>query len=758
MSDNGERLDAVLRRRREHLPAVDAQLDRWRHILRVAEELGDAVVGIRATEHGGTVAGLLESLDPAGMAKAAQDCLDTLSTVRGRVNRETVNLGVSGRARNGKSTLLQSLSGLDERQIPSGRGQPVTAVRSKIYHSLTDRGARLTMHTERSFLEEVIAPYHVELGLGPAPRDLSAFARHPYPRAIDDEAGEGAARPTLGPMRARLREAQQALPSYREHLTGEIRTVDLADIRDWVAYPEADAEADRRPYLAVRDATITCAFPIEDVTALGLVDLPGLGELTPNAEEHHLAGLRNDIDFALVVKRPTDTNAMWAREDADALQLIGRACTVADVRDFTLVLVNTGACLPENVTALHDDLRDRLNDSAGDRGYWVILADGADRDAVREQVLNPVLDHLATALPRMDEVVIEDAIAVCRDRGERIGSDLEEMSKTLRTLAVPTLTEQMIARAETLRAQVAASLQAWVEGLRGRADKDYEDEEFFDRVAEVHAEVREWILSGFGEGPEEWQERALSRFRVDRASLPFASAELNRVRVEMARRFSAVDDLLLQRRDGYWAGLVAGLGTRMLRLTNGHGPRPQDVMAAMAEALRDAPDSCPSLAETLDFALDVRLDYRTRVLPRLRRALDVLFPEEDDPRDGNAATTLLAVPRTAEGAAELFNRVTQLARQAAYDAQAVLAQEPGTTAQVLFAYGEQFEDAFVRSDSSEAEFRRLAAAFQDRLWPDEGTGPQAVMEGLRRVHRLAAELRTLIADERPRIAAERTGR
>ncbi|MEU6812654.1 hypothetical protein ABZ920_27480 [Streptomyces sp. NPDC046831] len=757
MSDNAERLDAVLRRRREHLPAVDAQLDRWRHILRLTEELSDAVAGIRATEPGGTVAGLLETPDPAGMAKAARDCLDTLSTVRSRVDRETVNLGVSGRARNGKSTLLQSLSGLDDRQIPSGRGQPVTAVRSKIYHSLTDPGARLTMHTERSFLEEVIAPYHGELGLGPVPRDLSAFARHPYPRVIDDEAGEGAARPTLAPMLARLREAQQALPSYRAHLTGEIRAVDLADIRDWVAYPEADAEPDRRPYLAVREATITCAFPIEDVTALGLVDLPGLGELTPNAEEHHLAGLRNDIDFAIVVKRPTDTNAMWAREDADALQLIGQACTVADVRDFTLILVNTGACLPENVTALHDDIRDRLN-AAGERGYWVIVADGADRDAVREQVLNPVLHHLATALPRMDEVVIEDAIAVCRDRGERIWSDLHELSKTLRALAVPTLTEQMIARAETLRAQVAASLQTWVEGLRGRADKDYEDEEFFERVAEVHTDVREWILSGFGEGPEAWQERALSRFRVDRASLPFASAELNRVRVEMARRFSAVDDLLLQRRDEYWAGLVAGLGTRMVRLTNGHGPSPRDAMAAMAEALREAPDPCPSLAESLDFALDVRLDYRTRVLPRLRRALDVLFPEEDDPRDGNAATPLLAVPRTAEGAAELFNRITQLARQAAYDAQAVLAQEPGATAQVLFAYGEQFEDAFVRSDSSEAEFRRLAAAFQDRLWPDEETGPQAVMEVLRRVHRLAAELRTLIADERPRIAAERTGR
>jgi len=55
-----------------------------------------------------------------------------------------------------------------------------------------------------------------------------------------------------------------------------------------------------------------CTFPIDEVVDLGLVDLPGLGELVPRAEEHHLRGLINDVDFVLVVKRPTDTNALWS--------------------------------------------------------------------------------------------------------------------------------------------------------------------------------------------------------------------------------------------------------------------------------------------------------------------------------------------------------------------------------------------------------------------------------------------------------------
>ncbi|MCZ7460428.1 hypothetical protein [Streptomyces sp. WMMC940] len=753
MGNNKERLDAVLRRRREHLPVVDEQIDRWRQVGRLVMELGAATAAVRSAGQESPAHAVLDSLDTAAMGRAAQDCLDVLATVRSRVSRSTVNIGVSGRARNGKSTLLQSLSGLDDRQIPSGRGQPVTAVRSRIYHSATDRGARLTMHTETSFIQDVIAPYHTELGIQPTPCNLPEFASFGYPRPADGVGGPD--QPRLAPILARVREAQEALDSYRQNLTGEVRTVDLSDIREWVAYPESGPVPVKRPYLAVRDAAITCPFPIEDVTALGLVDMPGLGELVPEAEAHHLDGLRNDVDFVIVVKRPTDTNSMWAEEDARALQLIGSVCTVADVRDFTLVLVNTGDCLPENIKALEADLRERLNGPDTDRGYWVVLADGADSDAVRDEVLQPVLEHLATALPRMDEAVIEDAVAVCRERRDRIVAELAAWSATLRAVAVPTSTELTIARAEELREEVAASLQGWVDTLRVRAEDDYEDTEFSERVGEVHRSVRAWVLSGFGEGAEAWRERALKRFRVDRASLPFASAELNRVRVEMARRFSAVDDLLMRRQDEYWAGLVAALGPRLALVVDGTADcaapgRPQDFLPALARALREAPDPCPVLAETLDFALDVRLDYRTRVLPRLRRALGVLHPETDDPSRENGPTTLLAVPRTEEGAELLLERVTQLARQAAYDAQAVLAQEPETAAQALFAYGEQFEDAFVRSESSQAEFRRLVDGFQDRMWPGDGAGPQAAPAQVRRLRSLVVELRNLIIDTDPR--------
>ena len=60
----------------------------------------------------------------------------------------------------GKSTLLQTLSGLSDHEIPARSGKACTAVRSTIYHQPKNpTEALVTFHTEESFLQEVILPY-----------------------------------------------------------------------------------------------------------------------------------------------------------------------------------------------------------------------------------------------------------------------------------------------------------------------------------------------------------------------------------------------------------------------------------------------------------------------------------------------------------------------------------------------------------------------------------------------------------------------
>jgi hypothetical protein len=727
----GNAITAVLNARMAQEPLVEREISYWENVEGLLTRLDQAMFDLRAPagDNGESpVLSQLADLNMAELHEIAAEALAALGNVRGRVSRKTINIGVSGRARNGKSTLLQSLSGLDDNQIPTGRGDAVTAVRSSIYHSLTQSRALLAMHSETSFCQLILLPYHRELWLPSPPRTASEFAAYRYPRTVADlliPGGEEAQR-AAAPMLRRLLEMQESLPSYRQFLTSEVREVDLGSLRAWVAYPSASAAEDQIPdrrYLAVRNARITCAFPLDEAVDLGLVDLPGLGELAANAEEHYLAGLVNDVDFVLLVKRPMDTNELWSDADHRAATLTGHAAGAASTSDFLTILINSGGCPPENVQALQRNLTNRVNEGTAGRFYQVITADAASHGEVREQVLGPVLKHLAAALPRMDAAVIAHARDLSASSRQRLLITVNQLLDAMRTVLTPTAVQELVAKAKSLRTEAAFSLKKWVEQLRDQADDGYDDDEFYQRATEIQASIREWILDGFGEGQAAWTARAHGEMVLHKSVASFAENALNGIRVEIARRFGAIDDVLERRRQAFWADLLTALGPRLGALAEtAPGSAPEQALKAMAETLREAPDPCPALAESVTLALDVRLDYRTRVLPQVRRALEVLLPHPGEGRSAELAA-LLDIPLTADGAAELYAAIRDMARQAVHDAGRVLARDPGTTGLVLFAYGEQFEDSFIRSDVSEDEFLRLAEAFRDQLWPDVATGP-----------------------------------
>ncbi|MEM1170242.1 MAG: hypothetical protein AAGJ08_14475 [Cyanobacteria bacterium P01_H01_bin.35] len=94
-----------------------------------------------------------------------------------RLNRDTINIGVVGLARQGKSTFLQNVAGLtdeeDEGIIPSSDRLPCTTVQSNIYHHEGETFAKVYFHSESSFIEEIITPYYQELGFENIPKNIN---------------------------------------------------------------------------------------------------------------------------------------------------------------------------------------------------------------------------------------------------------------------------------------------------------------------------------------------------------------------------------------------------------------------------------------------------------------------------------------------------------------------------------------------------------------------------------------------------------
>ena len=95
---------------------------RWRTVDEQLAALAAAVEALRT--HATTPAELREALvlPFAEAREGAAEAVRLLRVLEARLARDTVNIGVSGQARVGKSTLLQSVSGLGDDQIPTGPG------------------------------------------------------------------------------------------------------------------------------------------------------------------------------------------------------------------------------------------------------------------------------------------------------------------------------------------------------------------------------------------------------------------------------------------------------------------------------------------------------------------------------------------------------------------------------------------------------------------------------------------------------------
>ncbi|MEU2628641.1 hypothetical protein, partial [Kitasatospora sp. NPDC007106] len=495
--ESAARVAALLENRRKLLDVVDAESARWRGAGSALGRLEELLAALRGqADASERLRAALDGSALRDLGARVSELLDLHGQAAARFARGTVNLGVSGQARVGKSTLLQSLSGLTNAEIPAGSGIPVTAVRSRICHVPGQSRAVLRLHTPESFLAESVRPYHAYLGLAAAPASLEEFAGWRYPEAVED---------SKAPLLQRVVAAQRALWSYREDLVGSGREVPLAELRGYVAYPsqsEVDGGNPSRRYLAVREARIECEFPHPGVGRIGIVDLPGLGEMAADAERRHVAGLRHDVDAVLLVKRPVEGMAYFGAADGRALALLDDARgLVRRTGDFVFLVVNKGSGDPESLAAaLHGHLTSEVNAGLPGRHFTVLETDAADPASVQERLLAPVLAALAERLPVMDN----DIVAGLAERSEELARAVlaatagveAELGRLRGHASAPA--EDLERQAETLREDLAADLAEIVGRMRVEAAAREEDPDFAAAVDEAYTDLGRWIAEGLG--------------------------------------------------------------------------------------------------------------------------------------------------------------------------------------------------------------------------------------------------------------------
>ncbi|HEX8299062.1 MAG TPA: hypothetical protein VF594_07860, partial [Rubricoccaceae bacterium] len=504
-----------------------------------------------------------------------------LAAVRTRFQRPTLNVGVSGQARVGKSTLLQTISGLGDDQIPTGNNLPVTAVRSRIVNVAGEGRALVTFHSFESFRDEVLEPTHAALGLGAAPRTADAF------RAASYATPEGASDLDKA-LYSRVRKAHGAFGRFAQFLTGDEREVKLAELRPFVAYPKHDDDSADRRYLAVRDVVIERPFPSTDVRQLALVDLPGLGEVSATADAHHAAGLKNEVDVVALLKRPVTGMGFWKDEDIRTLSVLDQARGAVDRRDFVFLLVNDGGVAAEQTEALLAHIQSEANEGQPDKNYRVLQTDASDSERVREGAVGPLLGHLAEHLPGMDAAVLARAQETVRHAFARVRSAIEAVEAGVAGMSVSSPTAQVVQATDRLREAVAVALSGITED-RLSLVSDVSDDTAFEALAQnVEDEIATWIDGGLGDASvDAWTARAVDAMKLARGAAGFAANELNQIRVHISESFGKVDIYLNDRVAALHTDVASALHQRLNSLVPSTD---RSGLERLAGLLRDAQD------------------------------------------------------------------------------------------------------------------------------------------------------------------------
>ncbi len=621
--------------------------------------------------------------------------LEAIAKLRVRFSRDTLNIGVVGRARQGKSRLLQSLTGLTTAEIPDGDRQHCTGVRSTIRHNPNvETYGEVTFHSERSFLDEVIAPYYEKLRLGAKPITLAEFANQPLPPLPSDLPGY--AEP--GAMYEHLARYHDRFDRYGSLLRSPARRISRNEIREYVAQDTPDGQRIFFNYLAVKEVKIVCTFPNSEVGQIALVDMPGLGDTGMGDEERLMKTLGQDIDAVLFVRMPSAKGDYWADVDVRLYDTARASLMELPLNLWSFMILNKTNDKSKNGDNFNN-CQDLVNDISKKHINVVecLIANCAEVEEANTKILDRVLDHLANKINELDR----QYASACQERVRRLQSTVSmELEKARQAFikALPSQNEQarFLKLFNPLFSNLSVSLVRLLKELR--QERDTAEENFFKPQVESAIQACQ----------NDTKIPTLDQIEIrhdETGSWDIAYAEyLHKIRTHLTRHFGSMDTGLKQAVD-YAKSRVSEVlvdGGRLGGLTEIRGAEFLKVMADLV------PDEQSQLKKAFENIWNFKMSYEVNFHYRIRQHLDDITPD-------TKGIELSKNP----SAEEILENLEQLHKETVFKCKEALENLYSEPRQAAFASVEEFVDQALRAENIKDEWQIFLYEVRSQVWPLE---------------------------------------
>lgn len=640
------------------------------------------------------VKGRLQEVDCSSIQRKIESELLALSKLRGRFERKTLNIGVIGRARQGKSRLLQSLTGLTSAEIPDGDLQDCTGVRSTIHHNPNvEPHGEVWFHSEQSLLDEVIAPYYQKLQLGPKPTSLEAFKRNPLPPLPDSLKGYANAGAMYEHVKRYYTHLEEFLPLLK---SSSPRRITRSEIREFVAQDNSEGERIYFNYLAVQEVKITCQFPHQEVGQIALIDMPGLGDTGIGDEERLVKTLGEDVDIVLFVRMPKPAGDSWTREDTQLYDLAKDSLIELPLSEWSFLILNHLKAHPkygDNFTACEGFAQTRVQ-----KGINVVNHTITDCSHPEEAgaVLDLILDYMGDQITSLDRRYASS----CQERVKRLHNTIAtELDKAQQVL------EQATNRDNWFPLFIELFNDLWTELTNGLEDLLKELREKRDQQSIVFKQQIDAALKACREDTGIPSVERIEEISNEPGGYPNAYYELlNAVRSHLSQHFLLLDEGLQREIENvkYEVAQVLIEKGKLGDLTEAKGSQ---FLQEMTELI---PEYLTQLKLGFKILADFNLHYRGMIQHRIRQHLDNLTPNETEFQ--------LSTSPSAQQVSELLNTAYS---EVLYNCEETLDNLVAEPSQATFAIVEEFLDQVLRAKDAKDQWRIFLEEFRSQIWSEE---------------------------------------
>ena len=333
------------------------------------------------------------------LGKARKACEDALK----RLRRDSINIAVAGKARQGKSQILQMLTGLGDKQIPTGDGGFCTATLN-IVHNRDDKSATIHYLTESELLTQKVYPSYapkgssdVALGLPQRPASVAAFINNELPTVSDTESEEALI--NWGKV-CTLQGDLRKTPDLVAKLGAAPESVPLDIVREFLVKDNGETN-----YQVVDFVEIATPFDTDLPKGMTVYDLPGLEDPSPGIRETMLKCVSEEADVVFLLRMPANKGDDWDKADLRTMTELKGIYPNGEVlpKDWIQLVLN----LDVRPDSHNEKNVTRMAEKAPSR-FTPVICDCGSKDAVREMV-DSHIDALVNQAGRIDDLRIQQA-------------------------------------------------------------------------------------------------------------------------------------------------------------------------------------------------------------------------------------------------------------------------------------------------------------------------------------------------------------